>query len=72
MNVKDLELDEIYQFKYADYDVLCIYIGILSDENIGIGGWKYSFKVISSVNNNWISNILNLNEEFLRECLQKL
>lgn len=72
MKIRDLELEEIYQFKYSCYDILCIYAGILPKEDVGLTDWKYSFKVISSVNNNWNQNVLNLNEEFIRENLQKL
>lgn len=72
MNIEDLELEEIYQFKYAHYDVLCIYSGILPKKDIGLTDWKYSFKVISSVNNNWKVSVINLNEDFIKECLQKL
>lgn len=72
MNIKDLELNEIYQFKYSHYDILCIYVGILPKENVGLTDWKYSFKVISSVNNNWDASTINLNEEFIRKNLQKL
>lgn len=72
MNIEDLELEEIYQFKYSVYDILCMYAGILPKEDVELTEWKYSFKVISSVNNNWNIDVLNLNEEFVRKCLQKL
>ncbi len=70
MNVKDLELEEIYHFKYRDYDILCMYAGILPKGELI--EWRYSFKVISSVNNLWNLSVLNLNEEFIQESLQKL
>lgn len=72
MNINDLELGEIYQFKYINYDILCIYEGISSKENTRLRNWRYSFKVISSINNRWDSPTINLNEALIKSSLQKL